>query len=110
VKVTEGSAVQLVQQTCDHLALTSQQLSICRTMTTGKLAGHRVRVLCLLIDSYCCCPVDDIGWITKIHSESISRKKLSKILFSAKMCQEIEYCPKLETKKVVEEEVDAPYW
>jgi hypothetical protein len=54
--------------------------------------------------------VDDIGWITKIHSESISRKKLSKILFSTKMCQEIEYCPKLETKKIVEEEVDAPYW
>jgi hypothetical protein len=56
------------------------------------------------------CLVDDIGWITKIHSESISRKKLSKILFSTKMCQEIEYCPKLETKKIVEEEVDAPYW
>ena len=114
MKVTEGSAVQLVQKTCDHLALTSQQLTICRTMTTGKLAGAASVITMSLPTS----PpqslwsrlVDDIGWITKIHSESISRKKLSKILFSTKMCQEIEYCPKLETKKIVEEEVDAPYW
>jgi hypothetical protein len=69
----------------------------------------------LLSISLCVCvslslSSDDIGWISKIHAETIARKKLTKILFPTKLCQDIEFCPKLETKKVVEEEIDAPYW
>jgi hypothetical protein len=86
-------------------------------MMTGKLAGNpffndddELSPLYLPLSVCLSLSSDDIGWISKIHAETIARKKLTKILFPTKLCQDIEFCPKLETKKVVEEEIDAPYW
>ena len=81
-------------------------------MTVGKMAGNFINNSNTLFKNYSFIfhSIDDIGWIAKLHLEAIQRKKLTKVLFPTKLCQEIDYCQKSELSKKREEEIDAPYW
>lgn len=82
-------------------------------MSVGKLAGNfsNYFIYSFIHSKFEQILLDDIGWIAKLHSEAIQKKKTTKALFPTRLCQEIEYCQKSPelTKKTTVEEV-APYW
>lgn len=109
--ITEGKATSIVGSTCDKIGLfppanvvfgqstlsatATSFYDICHKLTSGSLQ-------------------DDLGWVLKVHSETVDKKGRSDTKFDEKACQEVKFCEKwidpTEMKKIeLEKAVDAVF-
>lgn len=99
--ITEKTVDAIVTSTCDRIGLFSRvagenntQRLICEAIALGK---HRT----------------SIGWMLKMHIESIKRKVRVDELFADQACEELQFCTRwvdaAEVKRAVERSVNAEY-
>lgn len=73
--ITESSIVSVVSDTCNRLHLPHDLTPTCAQLAQGKL-------------------LDDISWISKVHSEALIRKAKAEVSFADALCQEVGFCEK----------------
>ena len=81
--------------------------TLCQAMVTAPLLGLQIdKHMRLFL-------LDEIGWIAKMHSESLARKEKSDKSFADKMCEEVNLCEKWEDpaeKKMKMKDEDMVFW
>lgn len=73
--LTEGSAVKVVEETCDRLELNDSLRGMCSGLVSGST-------------------LHDIGWVAFMHAETIPKQRRTTRLFADKLCEEQKYCEK----------------
>jgi hypothetical protein len=73
--ITESSIVSVVSDTCNRMYLPQDLTPTCAQLAQGKL-------------------LDDISWISKVHSEALIRKAKAEVSFADALCQEVGFCEK----------------
>ncbi|CAE7605947.1 unnamed protein product, partial [Symbiodinium microadriaticum] len=90
-RVTEGSAVDVVKDSCGHMELPGNLEAECKGMATGST-------------------LDDMAWMLKLHAEAVARKERTKIYFSDRLCEDMKQCQKATVGKRKEVEIEAVFW
>ena len=81
--LTEGSAVKVVEETCNRLELNDSTRDICSGLVTGST-------------------LHDIGWVAFMHAETIPKQRRTTRLFADKLCEEQKYCEKYRPPEELE--------
>ena len=109
--ITEGKATGIVGSACEKLGLFSPEAILFGKSTMPATASAFFDICTSLTSGT---RRDDLGWVLKVHAESVDKKGRSDTKFDEKACQEVKFCEKwidpTEMKKIeLEKAVDAVF-